>query len=120
LPVAPSALPDEGSVHTPLGKKNIEVPRRLEIEEIPGIISQYKRAAENAKAAGFDGVEIIAGSKLSEMNKKFIDLKSASNTSSSSSTCYNNWLRISGMHGLQRQDPIHIGDHTDRDTCICQ
>jgi N-ethylmaleimide reductase len=58
LPVAPSSLPVEGSVHTPLGKKNIEVPRQLEIEEIPGIISQYKRAAEDAKAAGFDGVEI--------------------------------------------------------------
>jgi N-ethylmaleimide reductase len=58
LPVAPSALPVEGSVHTPLGKKKIETPHSLEIDEIPGIVSQYKRAAENAKAAGFDGVEI--------------------------------------------------------------
>lgn len=58
LPVAPSALPVEGSVHTPMGKKKIEIPRSLEIDEIPGIVSQYKRAAENAKAAGFDGVEI--------------------------------------------------------------
>jgi N-ethylmaleimide reductase len=58
LPVAPSALPVEGAVHTPLGKKKIEIPHSLEVDEIPGIISQYKRAAENAKAAGFDGVEI--------------------------------------------------------------
>ena len=40
LPVAPSALPVDGAVHTPLGKKNIEIPRQLEINEIRGIISQ--------------------------------------------------------------------------------
>jgi len=33
-------------------------PRALDIGEIPGIIEDYRRAAENAKAAGFDGVEI--------------------------------------------------------------
>ena len=58
LPVAPSALPIDGYVHTPGGKKPIPVPRALEIDEIPEIIEQYRRAAENAKAAGFDGVEI--------------------------------------------------------------
>jgi N-ethylmaleimide reductase len=58
LPVAPSALPIDGDVHTPLGKKKIEMPHALELEEISRIISQYRRGAENAKAAGFDGVEI--------------------------------------------------------------
>ena len=58
LPVAPSALPVEGDVHTPLGKKKIETPRALELDEIPGIINQFRRGAFNAKAAGFDGVEI--------------------------------------------------------------
>jgi N-ethylmaleimide reductase len=58
LPVAPSALPIDGDVHTPLGKKKIEMPRALELEEIAKIIGQYRRGAENAKAAGFDGVEI--------------------------------------------------------------
>lgn len=58
LPVAPSALPVEGSVHTPGGKKPIQVPRALETDEIPGIVGQFRHAAENAKAAGFDGVEI--------------------------------------------------------------
>ncbi len=35
-----------------------ETPRALEIEELPGIVADYVRGAENAKAAGFDGVEI--------------------------------------------------------------
>jgi N-ethylmaleimide reductase len=58
LPVAPSALPVEGDVHTPLGKKKIGTPRALGLDEIPSIIKQFKKGAENAKAAGFDGVEI--------------------------------------------------------------
>ena len=35
-----------------------EVPRALETSELPGIVADYKRAAENARAAGFDGVEV--------------------------------------------------------------
>lgn len=58
LPVAPSALPVEGEIHTTFGKKKIEVPRALERDEIPNIIKQFERGASNAKAAGFDGVEI--------------------------------------------------------------
>jgi 2,4-dienoyl-CoA reductase-like NADH-dependent reductase (Old Yellow Enzyme family) len=38
--------------------KPFEVPRALEEKEIPAIIEAYRRAAENAQAAGFDGVEI--------------------------------------------------------------
>ncbi|MGB9929806.1 MAG: alkene reductase [Methanosarcina sp.] len=58
LPVAPSALPVEGYVHTAGGKKPIPIPRALETDEIPDIIKQFRQAAENAKTAGFDGVEI--------------------------------------------------------------
>jgi N-ethylmaleimide reductase len=58
LPVAPSAMPVGGQIHTPSGKREIEVPRALELDEIPGIVNQFKRGAMNAKAAGFDGVEI--------------------------------------------------------------
>lgn len=58
LPIAPSALPVEGSVHTPGGKKQIPVPRALKIDEVPDIIRQFRQAAENARTAGFDGVEI--------------------------------------------------------------
>lgn len=58
MPVAPSAVPVEGEIHTPSGKKKIELPRALELDEIQDIINQFKRGASNAKAAGFDGVEI--------------------------------------------------------------
>jgi N-ethylmaleimide reductase len=57
-PVAPSALPVDGDIHTQFGKKKIETPRALELEEIPNIVDQFRSGAENAKAAGFDGVEI--------------------------------------------------------------
>lgn len=58
-PVAPSAVRLENDqTHTPEGKKDFETPRALELEEIPGIIALFKSAAEKAKAAGFDGVEV--------------------------------------------------------------
>jgi len=59
LPVAPSALKIQGDmIHTPVGKQEYETPRALETEEIGGIVSDYKMAAERAKEAGFDGLEI--------------------------------------------------------------
>ena len=58
-PIAPSELRIENDeVHTPEGKKPYVMPRALAAEEIPGIIASFKKAAENAKAAGFDGVEV--------------------------------------------------------------
>ncbi|MEM1442075.1 MAG: alkene reductase [Verrucomicrobiota bacterium] len=57
--VAPSAIALQGDyIHTPKGKEDYETPRALETEEIPGIVEDYREAAENAKAAGFDGVEV--------------------------------------------------------------
>jgi N-ethylmaleimide reductase len=38
--------------------KPYPVPRALETSEIPGVVAEYARGAANAKAAGFDGVEI--------------------------------------------------------------
>ena len=58
LPVAPSALPVAGEAFTPRGRTRIETPRALETPELPGIVAQFRQAAENAKAAGFDGVEL--------------------------------------------------------------
>ena len=58
-PVAPSAIPITGDeVHTPEGKKPYVTPRELRDDEIPGIVAGFKKAAENAQAAGFDGVEV--------------------------------------------------------------
>jgi len=60
LPVAPSAVPiAELKTSTADGKVvAYETPRALETDEIPGIIEAYRQAANNALAAGFDGVEI--------------------------------------------------------------
>ena len=57
-PVAPSAIAPAGHVSLVRPQKLFVTPRALEIEEIPGVIAAYKNAAENALAAGFDGVEI--------------------------------------------------------------
>lgn len=57
-PVAPSAIQAEGNTYTANGFVPVSMPRALETDEIPGIIEQYKHAAENARRAGFDGVEV--------------------------------------------------------------
>ncbi|HEX8699597.1 MAG TPA: alkene reductase [Myxococcaceae bacterium] len=58
LPVAPSAIGFEGEVFTFQGRKRVVTPRALETGELPGIVEQFRRAAENAREAGFDGVEL--------------------------------------------------------------
>jgi len=57
-PVAPSALKPEGEAITFEGMKAFVEPRALETGEIQNIVAQYKNAAQMAKQAGFDGVEI--------------------------------------------------------------
>jgi len=58
LPVAPSAIAAAGHVSLVRPQKPFVTPRALALEEIPGIIEAYRNGAENAKKAGFDGVEI--------------------------------------------------------------
>jgi N-ethylmaleimide reductase len=58
LPVAPSAIAAEGELFTYEGMKPFVAPRALELEEIPGIVEYYRLGAENALAAGFDGIEL--------------------------------------------------------------
>lgn len=58
LPVAPSAVAPEGFVSLLRPKRRYVVPRALESAELPGIVAAFKKGAENAQAAGFDGVEI--------------------------------------------------------------
>lgn len=57
-PVSSSAVAPRGELYTPAGMKPFEAPRALELSEIPGVIEDYRRGAQNALAAGFDGVEI--------------------------------------------------------------
>jgi len=58
LPVAPSAIKPQGMAFTYQGLQPFVMPRALEMSELPGIVGQYRDAARNAQAAGFDGVEI--------------------------------------------------------------
>jgi N-ethylmaleimide reductase len=58
LPVAPSAIAADGEVFTSTGPTKMVAPRALETGELPGIVEQFRQAAEVARAAGFDGVEI--------------------------------------------------------------
>jgi N-ethylmaleimide reductase len=60
LPVAPSAVAPAGQAWTFDGMKPYVTPRALETAELPGIVVQYRQGAANAKAAGFDGVEVHA------------------------------------------------------------
>ncbi|HEU0151220.1 MAG TPA: alkene reductase [Bradyrhizobium sp.] len=65
LPVAPSAIIAEGKTFIENERGEGELvpfvrPRALTIEEMPYLVAQYERAAKNALAAGFDGVEIHA------------------------------------------------------------
>ena len=57
-PVAPSAIAAKGNVSLLRPVRPYPVPRALEAKEIPGIVRAFRRGAENAQAAGFDGVEI--------------------------------------------------------------
>ncbi|RUX04746.1 alkene reductase [Mesorhizobium sp. M8A.F.Ca.ET.059.01.1.1] len=58
FPVAPSAIQPAGRVSVLKPRRAYVVPRALETEEIPGIVQDFRRGAQNAKKAGFDGVEL--------------------------------------------------------------
>ena len=58
LPVSASAVRPAGNVSLMRPVKEFVTPRALELGEIPAIIEAYRKGAQNAKAAGFDGVEI--------------------------------------------------------------
>ncbi|WP_313677524.1 alkene reductase [Pantoea vagans] len=57
-PVAPSAIRAMTKTFVNNGFTDVSEPRALELQEIPGIIDDFRKAAANAIAAGFDGVEI--------------------------------------------------------------
>lgn len=59
-PISASATTAPGGIRTYEGKKSHVQARPLELEEIPGLIRDYERAARNALAAGFDGIQLHA------------------------------------------------------------
>ncbi|MBD7921629.1 alkene reductase [Xanthomonas bonasiae] len=59
-PVAPSALRANAKTYTAEGFSDVSAPRALRLDEIPGLLEDFRHAARNAIAAGFDGVEVHA------------------------------------------------------------
>lgn len=58
VPVAPSAIAAKSKTFTRNGFEDVSAPRALALDELPGIVEQYRVAARNAIEAGFDGVEV--------------------------------------------------------------
>jgi 2,4-dienoyl-CoA reductase-like NADH-dependent reductase (Old Yellow Enzyme family) len=57
-PVSASATTAPGHAHTPSGRQDHQPARELPASEIPRVVDDYRKAAENAKKAGFDGVQL--------------------------------------------------------------
>lgn len=60
LPLAPSAVKPAGHVSLLRPQREFVTPRALSGDEVKNLVVMFKRAAENAKKAGFDGVELHA------------------------------------------------------------
>src|SRR6185369_1107679 len=61
-PVAPSAIKPAGQTWTGSGMQEFITPRELSLDEIAGVIDEYRLATRRAMEAGFDGVELHAAS----------------------------------------------------------
>jgi N-ethylmaleimide reductase len=78
-PIAPSVVPFEGQSFTADGWVPVSPHRAIEINEIPTLVEQFRKAAERALAAGFDGVELhnangyLADTFLQDGTNKRID-----------------------------------------------
>lgn len=57
-PVGPSAIAAKGHVSLLRPERPYPTPRALSTEEVKGVVEDFRKGAENAKAAGFDGVEL--------------------------------------------------------------
>ena len=58
LPIAPSAIAPTGKAYTPDGMKDYETPIALTVAGIAGVVDEFRRGAQVAREAGFDGVEL--------------------------------------------------------------
>jgi 2,4-dienoyl-CoA reductase-like NADH-dependent reductase (Old Yellow Enzyme family) len=57
-PVGPSAIPAKGHVSLLRPERPYPTPRALTTDEVAGVVEAFRKGAQNAKAAGFDGAEI--------------------------------------------------------------
>jgi 2,4-dienoyl-CoA reductase-like NADH-dependent reductase (Old Yellow Enzyme family) len=129
LPVAPSAVRPAGHVSLVRPVKDYETPRALELDEIPGVVAAYRKGAENAKRAGFDGVEVhgangyLLDQFLQDSTNQRDDQYGGSIENRArlmlevTDACIAVWGadRV-GMHLAPRRDSHDMGDSTPRET----
>ncbi len=73
-PLSASAVKLNGDqIHTPQGKKDYETPRPMTVDEIKETVADFKKAAANAKKAGFSGVEVHSANGY--LLNQFLDSK---------------------------------------------
>jgi 2,4-dienoyl-CoA reductase-like NADH-dependent reductase (Old Yellow Enzyme family) len=129
LPVAPSAIQPQGHVSLLRPKRDYATPRALETHEIPAIVAAYRKGAENAKKAGFDGVEIhgangyLLDQFLQDSTNQRVDQYGGSVENRArlmlevTDACIEVWGadRV-GMHLAPRRDSHDMGDSNPVDT----
>lgn len=128
-PVAPSAVRPAGHVSLVRPEKPFVTPRALELKEIPGVIEAYRRGAENAQKAGFDGVEIHGANGY--LPDQFLQTKTNLRTDEYGGPVENRarlMLEVTdaaisvwgadrvGMHLAPRMDAHDMGDENPGDT----
>jgi 2,4-dienoyl-CoA reductase-like NADH-dependent reductase (Old Yellow Enzyme family) len=129
LPVAPSAIKPEGHVSLVRPMRDYSTPRALETEEIAGVVAAYRKGAENAKKAGFDGVEVhgangyLLDQFLQDSTNQRTDQYGGSIENRArlmlevTDACIEVWGadRV-GMHLAPRRDSHDMGDSTPAET----
>jgi len=128
-PEAPSAIAAKGHVSLVRPKREYATPRALALSEIPRIVAEYRKGAENAKKAGFDGVEIhgangyLLDQFLQDSTNQRTDEYGGSIENRArlmlevTDACIEVWGadRV-GMHLAPRRDAHDMGDSTPRET----
>jgi 2,4-dienoyl-CoA reductase-like NADH-dependent reductase (Old Yellow Enzyme family) len=128
-PLAPSAIRPKGHVSLVRPERAYVTPRALESTEIPEIIEQFRKGAENAKKAGFDGVEIhgangyLLDQFLQDHSNQRIDRYGGSIENRArlhlevADAVISVWgAGRTGMHLAPRRDAHDMGDSTPRET----
>ena len=128
-PVAPSAIAAAGHVSLLRPMKAFETPRALETSELVRVVENYRRGAANAKAAGFDGVEVHGANGY--LLDQFLQDKTNQRTDSYGGSIENRarlMLEVAdacidvwgagrvGMHLAPRRDAHDMGDSTPLET----
>ncbi len=96
-------------IHTPKGKKPYEVPKAMTFDDIKRTVQDYKKAAVNAKAAGFDGVEVHAANGY--LINQFLDSRSNQRTDNYGGSVDNRYRFLAEVMDavLSVWDKEHVG-----------